>query len=192
MIPIKKNQPKYENIPKKIKRFFKSINVLKILLLIIGAALSISFYFFDLFTNSDILEDFDIPSGPIQANLNFSDPQRIMIEFPYDVSNDGLLDLNDIKFYVYLYVNYSNKNSGEDLELLLLNEDFYIGQVRNSNQISGSFNAHYSDFSWQNIDKFILDVDQSKEYFFFINIHIFFKILSIQENWIIYENILLN
>lgn len=151
-----------KNWPSFPRRFTKAKIFLKPALFTVGLIIVLIPAYFQQISLTNVYKGIEIRSGTINMDLNFSKPQDIYFIFPYRIINSGFYELEDIQISITLKLNYTNKNTQEKIQSIILQETEGAFFLKVGNDLSDTLYRNYSSFNWGNIGEFVIEGDNFK------------------------------
>ncbi len=161
--------------------------ILKPTLFIVGLFLIFLPTYFQQISITQVYKELEIPSAPVEMNLNFSEPQEVYLSFPYKIKNSGFYNLEDIEISISLRLNYTDKKSQKETQAIILETSINSYSLRASKSFSDTIFEDYSSFNWNNIGQFLMEGDETKEITLLMDIE-----LSFYMSWVERDRILIS
>jgi hypothetical protein len=88
----------------------------------------------------------NIPDGPIIVNFDVYNPNNMQIVVPFNISNAGVYELNDISLGFGIWMTYGDKLNGNQTTVVqVFEKDVYYGTIIPGNTLKTNFNGTGSD-----------------------------------------------
>lgn len=184
---LRKNWKSMKYWPSFPRRWTKLKMILRPTLFIVGLFLIFLPAYFQQVSITQVYKELEIPSAPVEMNLNFSEPREVYISFPYRIKNSGFYNLEDIEISISLKLNYTNKNTHNKTQAYILQSTTGSYPVRVSKSLSEVLYEDYSSFNWGNISQFLIEGDELKEITLLMDIE-----LSFYMSWVERDRILIS
>lgn len=95
-------------------------------------------------------DNINVPSGPIDANLDLSDLNSMYIHVPFNVTNVGFFDLTNLRIEfnirsIYDHINLTGTGENITTSALVFNKVIDFPTIPNGQTYNGLFNASNGD-----------------------------------------------
>lgn len=89
----------------------------------------------------------NIPDGPVIASLDITDPNNMMINVPFNISNVGVYDLKEITLAFQIRMTYGNSSTltNETTTIEIFNKEENYGDILHGDLLKDNFTGSGGD-----------------------------------------------
>lgn len=89
----------------------------------------------------------NIPDGPITVNLDITDANNMMITVPFNISNVGVYDLEEITIGFQIQMTFGNSSTptNETTTIVIFNKEQEYGDIMHGDTLKDNFTGSGSD-----------------------------------------------
>ena len=120
---------------------------------------------------SQLLSNIKIPSGYTYLNLDIYSPDDMAVEIPYEIRNDGLYDLTNIKIGITLHLNYINESNHANITSKVFSKTSIIRNCKAFSKLSDNFEGTFSDFFISPLVEFFDNADEFEMTYYLVDIN---------------------
>ena len=104
-----------------------------------------------------------IPNDEPELKLNVSNMESNYLKVPYKISNEGYLDIIDLKLKVKIDYLYFKNDSNEKIRRTIFSKKVNLVSIKPGEEISDVFKGDYLDFDNSEIILFLEELEIGKE-----------------------------
>ena len=103
-----------------------------------------------------------IPSGPISANFNITDPSGMSIIIPFNLTNAGYFDLTNLQINIKIDLTFGNLSLGATSKVNIFDHTQTFPPIIRGQTYSGLFNGTGTNFIEENFPNVTTEVDLAR------------------------------